>query len=241
MKQKLLILTGVLALAPTLAVADYCRDCRDDAHTHTYQHDHRHYDGHDQKAWKKTWKKAQRKHAREHRRVVVHNGNDLSSTAYARVVDVEPVYRYYTQTVQDTSCLQRNRQYTGHTNWAPAVLGAVIGGAVGHRVGDAHGDPDAAAIAGDVHWLWGADGVQRAVEPPSSYYRMHAETLPESFTSLAQDLPHRVQAWAVILPAEVIVRIEEIVSSQEGGALVIDGQGEVTLERQLPDDNNKIP
>lgn len=148
MKQKLLILTGVLALAPTLAVADYCRDCRDDAHTHTYQHDHRHYDGHDQKAWKKTWKKAQRKHAREHRRVVFHNGNDFSSTAYARVVDVEPVYRYYTQTVQDTSCLQRNRQYTGHTNWAPAVLGAVIGGAVGHRVGDAQGDPDAAAIAG---------------------------------------------------------------------------------------------
>lgn len=87
------------------------------------------------------------------------------------------------------------------------------------------------AIAGDAHWLIGTDGRSREVQAPSSYYRMHADTLPDAFASLAQDLPHAVRAWAVTLPANVIARIEEIASGQEGGALVIDAQGGVTLER----------
>lgn len=148
MKTRILIAAGALALVPALAFADYCRDCRHGDHARAY-HVH-----HDHAAVNKQRKNAHR------------DAHQTSRQAFGRVVDVEPVYRYYTQTVQDTSCLQPRRTYREHTNWTPAVLGAVIGGAVGHRVGDSHGDADAAAIAGGL--LGAAIGRDMAVRERDS-------------------------------------------------------------------------
>ena len=141
MKTGTFVLAGTLALLPTLAVADYCRDCSD--HLHNLRHDHR---------WQPIAHAHHKAHKRERRKKhrAGHHNTASRQVEYARVVDVEPVYRYYTQTVEHDSCLCRNSHASDYRSWTPAILGAVIGGTVGHKIGDSYGDADVAAVAGGV-------------------------------------------------------------------------------------------
>lgn len=86
---------------------------------------------------------------------------------YGRVIDVEPVYRYYKEPVNAHSCVRVERGGSAYTSYTGAVLGAVVGGALGHRIGDSHGDPTAAAVAGG---LLGAS-VGRDMDRRASYNR----------------------------------------------------------------------
>ena len=71
-----------------------------------------------------------------------------TDAGYARVINVEPVYRYYKEPVRDHSCVRYEPGRAAYSSHTATVLGAVIGGALGHRTGDAHGDPTVAAVAG---------------------------------------------------------------------------------------------
>ena len=85
----------------------------------------------------------------EHRRYQAPKRRDHKADAsYARVIEVQPVYRYYSEPVRDHSCVQYEQGRSSYNSYTGTVLGAVIGGALGHRIGDAHGDPTAAAVAG---------------------------------------------------------------------------------------------
>jgi uncharacterized protein YcfJ len=84
----------------------------------------------------------------QHKRVQHDHRQQRERQRYARVIDVEPVYRYYEEPVSDHSCTTYDRGRADYTSHTATVLGAVIGGALGHRVGDAHGDPTVAAVAG---------------------------------------------------------------------------------------------
>jgi uncharacterized protein YcfJ len=86
---------------------------------------------------------------------------------YARVVSVEPVYRYVREPVRDHSCVEYDRSRSNYSSHTATVLGAVIGGALGHRIGDSHGDPKVAAVAGG---LLGAS-VGRDIDQRASDYR----------------------------------------------------------------------
>ena len=93
---------------------------------------------------------------------------------YGRVIHVEPIYRSYTVSRNDHSCIQYDRSIPVQTSYTGTILGAVIGGALGHSIGDAHGDPGAAAIAGG---LIGAS-FGRSVDQRSSYNRQMLVTGP---------------------------------------------------------------
>jgi uncharacterized protein YcfJ len=124
MKLTTVLIFGVFTLGSTYALAD---------HRHDHGYKHRGY-GHHKTAQRHTAEAAYRKHyPQEH---------------YARVVNVEPVYRYYQQPVSDHSCVQYDQGRAGYNSHTATVLGAVIGGALGHRIGDSHGDPKVAAVAG---------------------------------------------------------------------------------------------
>ncbi|MEM9256357.1 MAG: glycine zipper 2TM domain-containing protein [Pseudomonadota bacterium] len=142
MKCSIALFAGIAVMIPAYALADTCHNC-----TIYYEPGKReiHYEGNryvdvdrnGYKRWKK-WHRKQARYAHSHK------------VRRARVISVEPVYRYYTQSHGYDSCLNRDHNPSGYRSWTPTVLGAVIGGAVGHRIGDAHGDANAAAIAGGV-------------------------------------------------------------------------------------------
>ena len=143
MKLTTVLIFGVFTLGSTYAVADHRYDngCKHRGH------------GHHKTAQHQAAAAAYREHyPQEH---------------YARVVDVEPVYRYYQQPVSDHSCVQYDQGRAGYNSHTATVLGAVIGGALGHRIGDTHGDPKVAAVAGG---LLGAS-IGRDVDRRVSYNR----------------------------------------------------------------------
>jgi uncharacterized protein YcfJ len=135
MKRKIIVLLGVLAMTPALVKADYCPDCapgtRYERHKHTKQH----------RQHAKFYSSASHRHGKNH-------SSFRNKENYGRVVDVETIYKYYTQTTYHSSCAQRDVQDPGGRNWTPVILGAVLGGAVGHRIGDSYGDANVAAVAG---------------------------------------------------------------------------------------------
>lgn len=84
----------------------------------------------------------------QHKRTHYNQPRQSRRQPYARVIDVQPVYRYYQEPVSDHSCTTYEAEHNVYKSHTATVLGAVIGGAVGHRIGDAHGDPTVAAVAG---------------------------------------------------------------------------------------------
>ncbi len=115
---------------------------------HRYDHDHKYHGGghykHSEHRHHQT--RAHYRSARGHERAGHRNG--YTDASYARVINVEPVYRYYKEPVRDHSCVRYEPGRAAYNSHTATVLGAVIGGALGHRIGDAHGDPTVAAVAG---------------------------------------------------------------------------------------------
>ena len=140
MKLTTAMLVGVFALGSTSVLAD---------HRH-YNHDHHGKCKHHEKA-RHHYEKASRHYrlAGRHERAARREYREYRADRdYARVLDVEPVYRYYKEPVNAHSCVRHEPDRNTYTSYTGTVLGAVIGSALGHRVGDAHGDPTAAAVAG---------------------------------------------------------------------------------------------
>ncbi len=133
MKIATALLIGAFTIAPAASWADHPHHDRhcDDKH---YKH-HKHH-GHDH------WRDRGRRY--EHQ--VDYRDDDRND--YGRVIDVQPVYRYYKEPVNARSCLRVDDSRPQYRSYTATVLGAVVGGAIGHRIGDAHGDPKAAAVAG---------------------------------------------------------------------------------------------
>ena len=123
MKLTAILMFGVFTLGSNYSLADHRHDVG-------CQHPHR-------------------DHGRaQHKRVQHHNSHSREQDRYARVLDVEPVYRYHREPVRDHSCTRYEPGRSRYNSYTATVLGAVIGGALGHRIGDSHGDPTAAAVAG---------------------------------------------------------------------------------------------
>lgn len=78
----------------------------------------------------------------------------FGETAWADVVNVEPIYSSYDRPVADSQCYQQPVAYrepvryrSGHRDRTPAILGAIVGGVVGSQFGSGSGR-DAATAAG---------------------------------------------------------------------------------------------
>ena len=158
MKLTTVLIAGVFALGSSVTLADHGK--RNGWHKGHHKHS------------------AHCTHEVRHHRVVIHEYRQPVSRGYrerdrdyrdnyAEVVSVEPVYRYYSEPVQDHSCVQYDDRRAGHNSHTATVLGAVIGGALGHRIGDSHGDPKVAAVAGG---LLGAS-VGRDIDQRARYNR----------------------------------------------------------------------
>ena len=165
MKATTAMILGVFALAPGYTLAEHRHDDRGH-HSHDKHCGHKvHYivTGYHHDNVRTHYQVAKRSE-RVARPV---SRNDYNDVAYGRVVDVEPVYRYYKESVSANSCLQYEPARPGYTSHTGTVLGAVIGTAVGHRIGDSHGDAAVAAVAGG---LLGAS-VGRDIDRRVSYNR----------------------------------------------------------------------
>ena len=155
MKLTTVLIFGVFTLGSTYALADHRHDhgCKHRGHGHHKTAQHRAAEA----GYRERY--LQERYPQEH--------YPQEHYARARVVNVEPVYRYYQQPVSDHSCVQYDRGRAGYNSHTATVLGAVIGGALGHRIGDSHGDPRVAAVAGG---LLGAS-IGRDVDRRVSYNR----------------------------------------------------------------------
>ena len=156
MKLTTVLIAGVFTLGSTFTLAD------------RHHNNGKHW-GHHKHGPSCSHRQVEREHAVQKHQ---HSGSsgyrkDGYKANYARVVSVEPVYRYTREPVRDHSCLEYDRGRSSYSSHTATVLGAVIGGALGHRIGDSHGDPKAAAVAGV---LLGAS-VGRDVDQRASYYR----------------------------------------------------------------------
>lgn len=155
MKLTAVILAGTFTLASASVLADH-------RHYDSEWHHHKKAEHHYQKA-SKHYRLARRHERQASREIRAH----LTREQYGRVIDVEPVYRYYREPVTTRSCLSHDTGRATYTSYTGTVLGAVIGSALGHRIGDAHGDPTAAAVAGG---LLGAS-VGRDMDRRAAYNR----------------------------------------------------------------------
>ena len=140
MRRILLLVAGMAAaLVHGVSLADTCNNCviYYEPNKREIHHDWRRHD----------MRPGHRRHWKESR-----VERDRHVTRYepvrARVIDVEPVYRYQSFDDSYSSCIYRDEHGDSYRSWTPIVLGAVIGGAAGHRLGDSYGDADAAAVAG---------------------------------------------------------------------------------------------
>ena len=156
MKLTTVLLTGVFTLGSTVTLADR----QHNNGKHWGHHKHGPSCTHTQVGHKRVIHEYRPAPARGYR-------SDVYDSNYARVVSVEPVYRYVRQPVTDHSCVDYERRGSGYSSHTATVLGAVIGGALGHRIGDSHGDPKVAAVAGG---LLGAS-VGRDIDQRTSYAR----------------------------------------------------------------------
>ena len=87
--------------------------------------------------------------------------------AYAKVVDVDPIYREVRvreprQVCEEVPVVERTH-YRGGTDPGRVLVGAVIGGVIGHQFGSGGGNT-AAAIVGAVGGAYVGNQIQRAHE-----------------------------------------------------------------------------
>ncbi len=69
---------------------------------------------------------------------------------YARVVDVDPIFRRVAVRSPQRECWYEDRNvYARPTSATPTVLGAIIGGVIGHQIGSGH-SRDVGTVAGAV-------------------------------------------------------------------------------------------
>ncbi|WP_210397335.1 glycine zipper 2TM domain-containing protein [Motiliproteus sediminis] len=64
-------------------------------------------------------------------------------TTFAKVVNVEPITKTYTQRIPQESCWQEQVRYEvpvngGYQSATPAILGTIIGAAIGNSLGNSH-------------------------------------------------------------------------------------------------------
>ena len=159
MKLTTLLIFGVFTVGSACSIADHRdhhghRDCGDKHHRHAHKHGN-------------YLPPAHRGASRYSSVSPGGHRNNAPAENYARVIHVEPVYRYYSQPVSEHSCIEYESPRSAYNSHTATVLGAVIGTALGHRIGDAHGDPKAAAVAGG---LLGAT-VGRDIGHRASYNR----------------------------------------------------------------------
>jgi len=156
MKLTAALMFGVFSLGSAYTLADHrCGEgYRNHGHGHHRQAEHRRHKG------QRHYRAARERAAGDHR-------DHPTRERYARVLSVEPVYRYFKEPVRDHSCVQYEPGRAGYNSHTATVLGAVIGGALGHRIGDSHGDPKVAAVAGG---LLGAS-LGRDMDRRANYHR----------------------------------------------------------------------
>jgi hypothetical protein len=73
------------------------------------------------------------------------------------------------------------------------------------------------------------EGSFRETEAPSSYYQMHAETVPLELRHLAQGLYGGDLEWGVTLPPATVDDIQRLMSGRRGGKLFINADAGVGL------------
>lgn len=74
-------------------------------------------------------------------------------------------------------------------------------------------------------------GVFAPIDAPDSYYAMQAETVPPQLRALTLGLNTGDKAsWGVNLPSTTASQLQDLLTANRGGALIIDAQGAVRLE-----------
>ena len=122
-----------------------------------------------------------------------HNGKFYD---YARVVDVQPIYRTVRITTPRRECWDEER-YTyddsGYRSATPVIIGGLIGGAIGHQIGKGRGR-DAATVAGALLGGSIARDAQRQNET-GRYARRHEETVCNTYQDVSEE--QRLEGYRV--------------------------------------------
>lgn len=117
---------------------------------------------------------------------------------YARVIDVQPVYRYVEVPVPVRECrevMAYSQPYHGgpHAGGGRALLGGIIGGVVGNRFGGGHGREAMTAVGALIGASIGHDADHRA----QAAYPRHASPVTECTTHTEYRQEHRLDYYRV--------------------------------------------
>lgn len=122
-----------------------------------------------------------------------------ASYEYARVVDVDPIYRQVSIESPRQECWEEIRevrtvQYAEPRSKGPMILGGIIGGVLGHQIGSGRGN-DVATVAGT---LIGASVAQDAAVRRAGGYSVPREQVVERcVTRVSHHYEERIDGYEV--------------------------------------------
>jgi len=79
-----------------------------------------------------------------------HHSTQQRHTDYAKVTDVDPIYKTVSQRIPERSCWTETvyEPKSGSSSYTPTILGTLIGGAIGNEVGHSNKNKKVGAVAG---------------------------------------------------------------------------------------------